>query len=187
MHNVRDRLLSVCLERHEGRFASGQKANNKLDLEKLANDPELEQFVVESLAGRVLEHAPEFVVGIPDGATQLAGKVAVNSGLYLAHLKKNDQDPNKFEFASWADEEAICEPLNRGVLIEDVFNRFTNTRRALAIPLLAKRIVAVEAIWDRGLPAYREQLDIPCGSIISEHIPDQLPDDSDLWMHMVKS
>lgn len=180
--NLRHEILKNCFGRYEGAHASGEGANNKLDLERIKDNQDLTDFVVRALSKNVLEHNPEFVVGVPDGATWLAGKVARRADLYLVHLKREGKDRTAVRFETWADKDAICEPLSRGVLIEDVFNRFTNTIRSLAIPEINKRIVAAEAIWDRGVQP-RKELYLPHRALIEEPIPAVLPEDSELWRY----
>lgn len=175
--NLRQEVLKTCFGRDDTYFSSGAKANNKLDIELLQDNEELKQIVVQGLSKFVLGHNPEFVVGVPDGATWLADAVATRTGLHCVHLKRNKAQT---EFATDVDRDLICEPLSRGVLIEDVFNKFTQTRRALVIPELKARIVAVEAVFDRGtLP--RQNPSKPHHALLKEHIPAQLPEDSELW------
>lgn len=179
--NLRERILETCFSAHEGEFAGGEAANNKLNLELIRGDHKLTGFIIQALSKNALEHNPEFVVGVPDGATWLADKIALRCGLYSVHLKKNEQDGTKLEFAhDSVDREMTCEPLSRGVLVEDVFNRFTSTRRALAIPVIRDRVVAAEGIWDRGCEP-RETPDLPIRALVEYPIPAMLPDSSALW------
>lgn len=183
--DFREEILATCLSRYEGKFAGGDRANNKLDMERIYDNPELFEEVVKKLGQAAMEHDPEFVVGVPDGAIRLADAVALRCDLYSVHLKKTGSDKGKVEFKdSFVDGEVMCGSLRRGVLIEDVFNTFTSTRRVLAIPELSKKVVAAEAIWDRGNDP-RDEPDIPTRALIKEPIPSILPTDSRLWSFAV--
>lgn len=178
----REAILRTCFESYEGEFAAGATANNKLDIEKLSQNSELEDKVISALCRNVLEHNPEFVTGVPRGGTDLAVAVAkriyrASRDIYPVYLKKGE---GTVDFEDWVDKEAICKPLSRGVLIEDVLNTGSSTKQALAIPELGERIVAVEAVWDRG-EGVRSLLGVPGRALVSEPIPAILPDDSELW------
>jgi orotate phosphoribosyltransferase len=181
MTDLQHELLSTCFDRFEGTLASGRRANNKLYCERISDNPELEALVVKGLARAVSAHNPEFVVGVPSGATKLADKVAAECEIYSVFLDK-DEDGN-MDFKTSVDKEAICMPLHRGVLIDDVLNWFTRTKQALQIPELGQRIVAVEAIIDRGNDNKRASLPVPHSALLKVDIPEELPEDSPLWRY----
>lgn len=179
--SLREEILATCFSRYEGEFADGDQANNKLDMEKIYDNPELFEEVTLRLGQVAMEHDPEFIVGVPDGATRLADAVASYCGLFSAHLRRTGSNKDKVEFKdNFLDGKVICGSLSRGVLVEDVFNKFTSTNRVLAVPELSERIVAVEAIWDRGSDP-RSKPDVPARALIKEHVPSILPADSRFW------
>lgn len=182
MPSMREQVLRQCFDRYDGQFASEDYANNKLDGELIKDNPPLRSMVGRRLGKRVMKHNPEFVVAVPYGADWEAADVGEQKDLPVVRLKRNSLDKNRFEFKSLGDK-ALCMTLDIGVLLEDVFSKFTNTRRCLAIPELGNRIVAVEAVWDRGFPEEREELEIPHDALITEPIPRMLPEDSLYWKY----
>ena len=181
--DLREEFLRTCFEPFDGEFASGKKANNKIEAENIYDHNELFEAIALRLGQAVLEHNPEFVVGVPDGATKLADAVALRCDLQAVHLKRTGPNREKMEFKdNFLDREVICRPLSRGVLIEDVFNEFTNTRKSLAIPELSERIVAVVGILDRG-PRRRQEPAVPCRALIRKRIPNELWRYSRMWKY----
>ena len=177
---IRERILDTCFDRYAGTFANGEAANNKLDGEKVQYNHVLRPMITRRLAKLVLRHNPDFVVAVPAGANWLARDIAEQHDLALVRLRRDPRNRERMEFYSSADREN-CESYERGVLLEDVINRFTNTHRALLIPTLRQRIVAEVAIWDRGPKEDREEPDFPYEVLIDEPIPALLPADSSLW------
>jgi hypothetical protein len=177
---IRERILATCFDRYEGTFANGETANNKLDGEKAQYNHVLRPMITRRLAKLVLRHNPDFVVAVPTGANWLARDIAEQHDLALVRLRRDPRNRERMEFYGSGDKEA-CEAYERGVLLEDVINRFTNTHRALRIPLLRQKIVAEAAIWDRGPKEDREEPGFPYEALIDEPIPALLPADSSLW------
>lgn len=177
-------LLAACLQPYEGTFAGGQQANNKLDCEILETHPTLREAVVKSMMSAVMRHKPDFVVGVPRGATWLAEAVAEEQDIPVVRLDYRQGDPEKHMFYKTVNDAHRSVTYERGVLVEDVFNRFTNTRRALAVAGLAVRIVAAEAIVDRGYPDERQALPIPASARIVRPIPAVITPDSPLFRYI---
>lgn len=183
MLRLREPILERCFQRYDGPpFASGETANNKINIEKIQDDLLLRGRIIRTLGKKVMAHNPTFVSAVPNGANWIAEDITEYYNIPFVRLKRNIEDPTKFEFNSREDRE-LCQSLDDGVLIEDVINKFTNTRRALAIPSIGKRIVAVEAILDRGLPSERTEPGIPYNALITNPIPAILPPDSPLWVY----
>ncbi len=177
---LREAVLQTCFVREDSVFASGVAANNKLDVERLHKNPDLSKKVIQRIGKLAIEDAPDFVVGVPNGANWLAERVADLTKLNLVVLQA-DSDKN----ISYADKhsEYIAEYGFRGVMIEDVFNRFTNSRKVLGFESLANKISLAVSVWDRGNPNQRTQLEIPHKSLVTEYIPSQLGSDSELWRY----
>lgn len=177
---VRERILTTCFDRYDGTFANGEVANNKLDGERAQYNHVLRPMIVRRMGKLVLRHKPGFVTAVPAGANWIARDVSEQYDLALVRLRRDPRKPGRIVFDSPKDKE-ICESHGRGVLIEDVINRFTNTHRVLQIPALKQRIVAEVAMWDRGPKGDREEPDFPHEALIDEPIPALLQDDSPLW------
>ncbi|GEM_PF-2837161 len=184
-----DRLIAVGFERYSGTFADSQEANNKLELDydRLCRYPKLLDRVVDRMCDLAEGFEPEFVAGVPDGATGLANRVAYELGrrqdndIHCIYLGKCVVMKDVF-YRSKTDEKTI-KPLQRGLLIEDVFNRGANTERALRVDGLAPKIVAVIANFNRGFIEERKPIDKPVYSVVSRPIPALLPEDSGLWVY----
>lgn len=180
IEELREGILQQCFVREDTLFASGVTANNKLDVERLDNNSDLTTEVVRRTGRLVLEDAPDFIVGVPNGANWLAQRVADRTRMNLVLLHA-DSDKN----ISYEDKhsEFIAKHGFRGVLIEDVFNRFTSTRRVLDVEPLGTKIGSVVSVWDRGNTHERTELEIPHTSLITQFIPEQLTSDSELWKY----
>ena len=128
---LRDRLLAVGFGSYDGHFADGQLANNKLDLDyaHVAQDPELLDEVADGLYALAKPFRPQFVIGVPNGATGFAQAVAARfriwSDVRQPVLTKN-QVAKTMDYRSGRDE-SIVAGLSRGILIEDVLNRRAST------------------------------------------------------------
>lgn len=177
-----DQLLEAGFRRYDGVFAGGQQANNKteLDYETLLRHPQLLNQVVELICEKAEPYKPDFFAGVPDGATGLAERVAQETGAYFVRLKR----PSKTEmsYATTADRDRVgC--LQGGILLEDVLNRRTNTKRALDIEGLGPKILAVIGILDRSIPEPEDRKTIgkPVHSLVRRPIAPILPDDDELW------
>ena len=179
-NELRDEILNSCFAPYEGTFASGAPANNKLDMEHLLVGSNAYNTVVRSIGALATIYQPDFCVGVPDGGTGIAMHVANHMEIGWYPLMRSDDDPSTIVF-EYEEDEDHCQEKTRGLIVEDVFNRFTSTKRVLQIPPIALRAVVAVAVWDRGMPAEREALSIPTKAVIEEHIPAQLPGDSPLW------
>lgn len=180
--SVKEAILKTCFSKVDTTFAGGKRANNKLDLELILDNPTLRKRVGRSIAHLAQTYNPDLVVGVPDGANWLAGDIANYLGINQISLNK-DPETKSISFAS--DKDALlCAGALRVLVAEDVFNEYTSTRKVLAIPQIGKRAVAAIGIWDRGLEAERQPIVIETKSLVSFHIPSQLPGDSGLWEYV---
>ncbi len=176
-------LLQVGLMPFEGTFADGQLANNKLDLSyaRLSSRPRLFRRIVKGLCEYAEPYKPEFTIGNPDGATGIAGAVALEMDLHCIHLAKT---PDKgIQYATTIDEFSVLQ-VQRGVLIEDVLNRRSTSQKVLRLPHLADKISAVIGIFDRGMPGEVRSIDKPVHSLVTFPIPPVLHDNSDIRLYM---
>ncbi len=178
----RERLLQNCFDQYEGNFRNGDPANNKLDFEKIKSNWPLRHEVIRHLGRSVLLHNPKFVVGVPDGGTWIAEDLARKLDIVHIELSKHNVSKDIVGFAS-AHNRVNCLRLDRGVLVEDVLRTLTSTAGVLNMPEMKGRIVAVEAIWDRGDPVSRQKIAVGQNALIVEHIPAQLAPNSDLWQY----
>lgn len=179
---IRERLFAGCLQLYDEpiTFSAGDKADNKVNVELIRNNPDMRELVIPALSDLVMRHEPDFVVGVPNGATWLADAVAVETGCYLVHLHKDDDGAIDYE-DPFLDYEVIATELLRGVLIEDVTRTLMNVRRSLAVRGLNQKITSVVTVLDRNPYSQRRIMpDQPLDPLIAEHIPEMLPADSPL-------
>lgn len=194
-------ILYTCFDRYDGRYASGEPANNKIDLEKIQPGSDLWDRMIGALVGRIEQEIevrgfdPGFAVGIPNGATPMAEAVAVRLGIAHVLLRK-DEAKN-----IWLPQDQtgrLSDELSgkTGIVVEDITNRLTNVKKTLAIPSLAGRICLIASVLDRGDPDTRQlpkltlpgqnpdtAQPIPFVSVIEHYIPPMLDPDSDLWRY----
>lgn len=176
---IRDYFLEKCFVRDDRVFASGIQANNKIDMERLVNDP-VAHALVERLGGLIVAQRPEFLVAVPNGASWMTAFLCKQLSIPEVQLTKR-QD-RTIDFLN--PEEALrVFDYERGVIVEDIFNRFTNTRKVLSLRGMSERVVAVTALMDRGEPTTREPLEIPHIVLVHEPIPEQLSPDSVYWKY----
>ena len=177
MASLRTQILRTSFGRYDGSLASGAHANNKLDLEQIQNKRCLRRRVANGVAELVLPHNPQMIVAVPDGANQLGADVAAILRVPAYKLRK---DPHTKEFSYLPGVQRAVRTLGRVVLIDDVFNRLTNTNKALALPDMTEHVVVLAGIWDRN-PHRTNVPDVPLEVLISEEILEELSDDSPLW------
>lgn len=177
--NIRRDILDFCFDRYDGTFAGGQEANNKLDLERIGHLPHLAAQIVSRLAEIIETFEPDLLVSTPKGADWLTVRTSWRLGTSALLL---DKDPSTKEFAYRPTGRETVEKSQRLVIVDDALNRLTNTGKVFDLPGIADKAVAIGAIWDRN-PGRETDLSLPIGAVISEEIPDMLPDDSPLWEH----
>lgn len=179
MHHSPEQLKKViwdeCFSVGETKtYASGRQGNNKLDIEICKEIYGVRQDI-KQLLGRIAgRYEPEFIVGVPNGANWLAYDVASYLGVPFVKLQKYDDgsiDIHCQRSAANAYSHKSC------VVVEDVFNQFTNTRKTLAVPPIGKKTQAVIGVWDRGDAVVRQELNVPVHSLIRHYIPEQYEND----------
>lgn len=156
-------------------LSAGDKANNKVDIEPMRDNPAMRELVVPALSDVVICYNPDFVVGVPNGSTWLADAVANEIGCYSAHLYKDET--GKIDYKDlFIDKEVVTNELLTGVLIKDVTRTLANVRRTLAVQGLGEKITAVVTVLDRNPHSQRRIMpEQPLDALIAEHIPEMLP------------
>jgi adenine/guanine phosphoribosyltransferase-like PRPP-binding protein len=173
---IRDELIATCLVEADYRQASGLPSNNKLVVERLRDNDQLARQVVGNLAHLAIGHEADFLLPVPDGANWLAEAVSLETGIDYGLLHKADD--GTVEALPDTDEQLT--DASRVVIVEDVLNRLTTTRKVLAVPTVADKAKAVIAVFDRG-PVDRDRLKLPMEAILRLPIAAILPKDDKLW------
>lgn len=167
-------LLSECLELGQFRLASGEKSNNKLNIDKLYEHPHHLRTILMRLGRLVIRQEPDLIVGVPSGGCMLAERLHDDGYVQTptARLTKIELGDERvgFDFDSGFDSELV-EDSSRIVIVEDVFNRLTSTRKVTNMPLIRDRVIAAVAIWDRGFHPSRPPLDVPSEALVTRGIP----------------
>jgi hypothetical protein len=184
-------LLDLGFRRAETVFAGGKRANNKLELDDTAleQDDWLKETVVEALGAMALEYDPEFIIGVPDGATKLGIRVAKSVSRLTDHVvipitlrKQITSGQRYFHYQTQQDFNSVL-ACRRCVIVEDVTNEFTSINKTLNIPGLRTKVNGVLSIFHRGTPEARARLDIPSASVVERYIPPMLEPEDTLWQH----
>lgn len=166
-------------------YAAGTPATHKLemDYEAMEHHPLLLWRLVKALTEETIPYKPDYIVGVPNGATGYAGAVALElSGqddrdVFLAHLHK---DESGIGFATDIDRDTASR-LSKAVLVEDVFNTGKSTRQSIdCIRSVGSEVVAVVAAFDRGDPMTRPDLEVPFRSMAAAYIPPDLTPGTDI-------
>jgi orotate phosphoribosyltransferase len=71
-------------------FAGGKKANNKLEIPPLLEDPEVKELVLDALTDLIAQHSPDALWGVPSGGQSFAHHLGKKRRLNLpvVYLKK---------------------------------------------------------------------------------------------------
>ncbi|MGB4758491.1 MAG: hypothetical protein WBP26_00365 [Candidatus Saccharimonadales bacterium] len=170
-------ILQASFCRYDGPLANGENANNKLDLERIKDIPDLRQRVSGLVAEKVKLHRPQLIVPVPNGANWLGSDVA---GLLDIEWLVLQKDIETKEISYFAGGLAVVQSIERLVVVEDVFRKFTNTNKVLALEGIGERAVAAEAIYDRN-PNRIEDIGLPHDALVKQYIPTQLPAESSFW------
>jgi hypothetical protein len=178
--DLRKGILEICFDSYEEpiSFASGEPANNKLDLERLSHNESLIGAVaVAAVTNLVRPHQPDLIVATPKGANWLARRVAWALGEKALLLEK---DKISKEFSYGEHGQQSVEKSRRLVIVDDVLNHLTNTGKVYEMPGVAERTQAIIGVWDRN-PDRVTDIQVPVEAVIKEEIPAMLPDDSPYW------
>lgn len=172
------------LELGRVKFASGDKANNHLSIERLFEHPLQLETILHRLGDVALRFEPDLLVGVPTGGEKLAERLsdAKYVGVPIAHLVKVENQPGKKTFGyRTPDDLDLVMSADRLVVVEDFFNKLTSTRGVLEVPGIAERAQAAVGVWDRGFHPSRDTLPIPVEALVTEYIPKFLRQAEELY------
>lgn len=185
-------LVAASFEWGETTYAAGATATHKLtmDYEAMEQHPLLLWRLVRAMTEAVAPYRPDYIAGVPNGATGYAGAVALElSGrddrdVFLVHLKK---DTAGVRFKTDIDRDTAGR-LSRAALIEDVFNTGKSTRESIdCLRSAGSEVVAVVAGFDRGNDTARPDLGVPLHSIAAAYIPPDLTPGTDVLRYIEAS
>lgn len=186
-------MMSVCrravlqaevLELGNFQFASGDRANNHLSIERLFEHPLQLKTVLRHLGNLAVRFEPELLVGIPSGGELLADALSVPQyvGVPVAYLDKVEDLPGvkKFAYRTPEDEDMVGE-VERLIVVEDFVRKLTSTRGVLEVPGISNKAQAVISVWDRGYHPARGELHIPTEALVTEYIPNFLREADEIY------
>lgn len=179
---LRHGILTTCFGRYDGELANRDKANNKIDLEKLLQAPEYAALAVAQVARLAREHHPDLLVPVANGANWLGREAALSLGIDCMLM---DKDEETKELSLRRNAAQTYGANRRIVIVEDVLRTGTSVGKTLSLPTIGERAEAVVSVWDRGDVATRPDLLVPVISVITEHIPAHLPPDSPYWDYVI--
>jgi orotate phosphoribosyltransferase len=180
MNKLREDFYKAAFSRYEGRFASGEIANNKLEVDKLQRMPSLRAQVSEALVLVAKKFNPDMVMAVPRGGNWVAIDLAWNLGAAILLLDKNEETGD-FHFQSGGED--ALRTSRRLLIVDDMFTKFTNTRKAMELPGVRERAVGAVAIDDRGDSSKRVDVNLPHDALFQEYIPPVLPANSRFWKY----
>ncbi len=179
MINLKEQILQTCFERYEGNFSAGDPANNKLNIDRLAGNPELKNYCVREIGSLAIDNQVDFVTAVPNGANWVAEEVADSYELPFVELYKRP-DTRQIDFRTEEDYELAC-MFDGGLIIEDAARTFHNLLICLGLKPLDRKVSIAVSIFDRGDPTSRKPLPINYRALVAEYIPPLLPVDSTYW------
>ncbi len=153
-----------------------EKANNKLNFDKLFKNPTALRKVARFLGSVAALYEPQALIGIPEGGENLAEAVNLYSEITLPLVLLDKDEENSthehklFTFRDFNDQD-LLDSVKRVVIVEDVFNKFTNTRGVLEVEDVLGKTVGVVAVWDRGIHPSRIPVPVPHEALVQEYIP----------------
>ncbi len=186
---LKEQLLTIGFTRRNCQFSNGQEANNKVELDfaRLAQYPDVYKKVIRRMCELVEPHAPGFFVGVPNGATRIAEKLARE--YCVPHIVlTSDPSTKTMDYLNDKHRAAVLD-LKNGVLTEDVFRTGSNLERALNVSELASRLAIGVCVLDRSVANAADpgdqilelSKDLEILSVAREPIPSMLPEDSELF------
>jgi hypothetical protein len=168
-----NRLMAIGLERGDFITAAGQPANTKLiiDSDRLEQYPDIRDEVVTGIANitKELDFEPEWVAGIPTGATKLATWVCHELGVEYQPVFTKDKTGN-LDFATQLDEEMI-QDLGDGLVVDDVATAWSSIRKMLTLPGMFQRTKAFIPVFDRFDGDFRGGLPVQYHPLCTQPIP----------------
>jgi orotate phosphoribosyltransferase len=178
-----DEALRVRLV-HEGftpgktTFHGGQQANHKLNLDHTTiSQAGLLDEVADRFEMMVDEWQPDFLVGVPGGATGYAIYTALKLGRHCSSVALRKTN-NGYAFQTSFLDEINAERGERGVIVEDVANRRGSILDVYRLRKLTDKIVGAVCVWDRSIENDDEVCQLPEGvelkSIIKQGIPPEI-------------
>lgn len=181
--DVRNAVLDAGVWRvgEEFTFASGEQANNKLEMDRLflpENYRQLEK-VTAALAKIAVGANPDLLCGVPSGGQDLAVIVGQILRVPVISIDKNEAlipGEKNFHYTLEKDQQMVA-AASRAVLIEDVTTSITSIGGVLKLDGLAEKTCRIVAVWRRGKPSEERLLPLPPGSlhwIIQQSIPNQI-------------
>lgn len=177
-------LQAEVLELGSFQFASGDRTNNHLSMERLFEHPLQLKTILHHLGRVALRFEPELLIGIPSGGEMFAEALSDDDyvGVPVAYLDKVAVEPGRktFAYRTPEDREKVLS-VERLVVVEDIFSKFVSTRGVLEVPGISERVQAVVGIWDRGYHPSRGDLPIPVEALVTEHVPNFLREADEIY------
>lgn len=182
MNELRDTILACgVFQKGEITYSNGQVGNNKLEMDKLWQNPEQARQVLHKMGELATGLGADCLIGIPNGALVWGEALSQSTGIPHANLQKlrAEQGDSRFAYRSSGQKRHILEH-ERIVIVEDVSRTHSNFRHIVQLSGLREKIVGLVSIWHRGERKYDEDLrtlKIPFLYIVDEYIPEIITDE----------
>lgn len=176
-------------------FAGGERANNKLEADRIVEDSNLFWRIAYGFADWVMaeyEDPAELdcIVGIPDGGTSLAAATSdVLAPAYripVVYFKKLGvvEGIKRFAPVSSVGADRIRRARNIAV-VDDVSTQHSSLKGLLLTEELAGTSIKFCSAFHRGEPdlLLPENSPVPCDTLASQYIPAMLSDNSEMWRY----
>lgn len=181
MCNLENRIIARTFVEGNFTFAEGISANNKLQAERLKQDPELLQEVIEGLGQLALKHKPDLITYVPNGARMFAESVAKDLGLPVVHLFKQldlPGQPGQMFIRRPMDRKALLDPkIGRVVIIEDISRTFGSPDKVLKLDSMGQKARGLVSIFHRGEEEARRNFSLETHSVAARYLPPQMSEE----------
>lgn len=182
MRSLEDRIIARTFVEGNFTFAEGISANNKLQAERLNQDPKLLQEIIDRLGQLAMKLKPDSITYVPNGARMFAESVATELDLPIIHLVKQvdlECQLGKMFYRRPSDRRAVVEDpsINEILLIEDISRTFGSPNRVLELEGMQQKATGLVSIFHRGEEEARRNFSLETHSVAARYLPPQMSEE----------
>lgn len=178
MPSYRDQLLARTFIAEDTVFASGQRANNKADADRVQEGSPLFLETCYMLGALAVDMEPDAITYVPTGARRFAVRIAGQFQIPLIEMERSPENPGRTNYRYVDDaSRVVAEESERIVVVEDVTSTLASVNGVLEIPGIRPRARGLVAILRRGLASEERPIGIESRWLIEEHMPAQMGDE----------
>jgi orotate phosphoribosyltransferase len=156
-------------------FASGKKANNKLEIPELLEDPEAREVVLHEMGKLVVAHSPDAIWGVPSGGQEFARHLCKELDVPVIFLRKVGSLAGSKEFAYNTRYDAKAARKAECIVgIKDITTELTSVNGVLQLPELKEKTEAIVALWRRENSEVEKPLGVNVEWVVEDEVPNTI-------------